>query len=672
MDARLNVNTSPSVLGPASTPAGEAQGEGFGAALTSASQQQSGDSAAPSQAPVVTESSPTESGVKSPSQPGEPKAQPPVDASVAKADDTAPEASDDSDNGNLAKVAEEQASTQSGKESFIAANPLQPGRQQPASTGAKEIHARVDDDEPAVAKDTHVSGDDRKDDLPASGQSQPSQRAAADSKSADGAAENTAASDGARAVDVLVTPAAKAAAQPSVPEAQPTATGGQGAKETAAVAAVAIESSARATGAEADTASTSATKVDVVLSQPGPGAQVVGSGGDSKGTPSPFAGLAQAEPAGQPASPQEAEAGDGPQLQAAMSTAKTGEPHSTATAAQPLTGRPAQATKAAAAVSAQAASGVDSAAAPQAKGQSAGHGEGDAPAPAPVSGDKANGELLAQLQGLKQAQDKLSSAPKGRMTALTPAAEGGTTSTATPPQPTATDAEADPLSKWVNEMVKTDGSVSGGRTAATLTSEAAVPTPESMLANSAAAVEAAEAAELELDPQLRLHQARTPEARVQAHQQLQQDPAAALRQPVAAERMAPELRERMMMMINSRTSQAEIRLDPPELGALQVKIQMNGDQAQVQMHAAQAQTRELVEQALPRLREMLAQQGITLADTHISHGGGGQTGNEAGNGQGQGGQQGFGEGMVEASDDTLATVQQMTGRNADGGIDYYA
>ncbi|TKB47237.1 hypothetical protein FCL40_16170 [Ferrimonas sediminicola] len=171
---------------------------------------------------------------------------------------------------------------------------------------------------------------------------------------------------------------------------------------------------------------------------------------------------------------------------------------------------------------------------------------------------------------------------------------------------------------------------------------------------------------LELDSASRLHQVRTADARAHA----QADTQAALRQPVAAERMAPELRERMMMMINSRTNQAEIRLDPPELGALQVKIQMNGDQAQVQLHAQQPQTREMVEQALPRLREMLAQQGITLADTQVSQGDHGQADTQGGEPGGDGGV--AGDAMVEASDEALVTVQQMTGRNAEGGIDYYA
>ena len=63
-------------------------------------------------------------------------------------------------------------------------------------------------------------------------------------------------------------------------------------------------------------------------------------------------------------------------------------------------------------------------------------------------------------------------------------------------------------------------------------------------------------------------------------------------------------------MVSNGIQQAEIRLDPPELGHLTVKIQIQGDQTQVQFHVAQSQTRDIVEQAMPRLRDMLAQEGL--------------------------------------------------------------
>ncbi|TKB58236.1 flagellar hook-length control protein FliK [Ferrimonas aestuarii] len=254
----------------------------------------------------------------------------------------------------------------------------------------------------------------------------------------------------------------------------------------------------------------------------------------------------------------------------------------------------------------------------------------------------ANAQLLAQLQGVKSVQEKLNG------------------STAAPVS--ATEAGSDAVSEALpgrSALPK-----SSGELGTLLTSGDALTRDQAQIlaAHENSALEAQEGSEV--DNHLRQHNIRTAEPRSVQHNTA--DVQAQLRQPVAAERMAPELRERMMMMINSRTNQAEIRLDPPELGALQVKIQMNGDQAQLQLQVAQTQTREMVEQALPRLREMLEQQGITLTDTQISQGGGNQGGQE------QGGQFAGGDGMVEVDDETLHNVQQLSGRNVDGGIDYYA
>ncbi|MBY6186875.1 flagellar hook-length control protein FliK [Marinobacter hydrocarbonoclasticus] len=141
--------------------------------------------------------------------------------------------------------------------------------------------------------------------------------------------------------------------------------------------------------------------------------------------------------------------------------------------------------------------------------------------------------------------------------------------------------------------------------------------------------------------------------------------AALMRQPVAAERLAPELRERLAVMINTERMSAELRLDPPELGALQVRIQMNGDQAQVQIQTQHAQARDLLEQALPRLREMLQGQGIQLADANVSQQ------QESGNGSGNGSGETGGQSSMDASGEEVV-AHQISNRNAEGGIDFYA
>ncbi|TAA40312.1 flagellar hook-length control protein FliK [Corallincola spongiicola] len=84
------------------------------------------------------------------------------------------------------------------------------------------------------------------------------------------------------------------------------------------------------------------------------------------------------------------------------------------------------------------------------------------------------------------------------------------------------------------------------------------------------------------------------------------------------EQAAGQLRERMMLMVAGGLNRAEIRLDPPELGSMMVRVQVQNEQAQVQIVTQNQQAKEMLEQTLPRLRELLQQQGIALGDTEVS------------------------------------------------------
>ena len=78
------------------------------------------------------------------------------------------------------------------------------------------------------------------------------------------------------------------------------------------------------------------------------------------------------------------------------------------------------------------------------------------------------------------------------------------------------------------------------------------------------------------------------------------------------------LGERLQWVVGEQLQKAEIRLDPPELGALEVKIVMHKDSAQIHFSSPYAQVREAVEDAIPRLREMLDQVGVALGDVNVS------------------------------------------------------
>ena len=80
---------------------------------------------------------------------------------------------------------------------------------------------------------------------------------------------------------------------------------------------------------------------------------------------------------------------------------------------------------------------------------------------------------------------------------------------------------------------------------------------------------------------------------------------------------ASQLRQRVSLMVRQNIQVAEVRLDPAGLGQMQIKIDMQQDQAQVQFVVQQPQAKELLEQQLPRLRELLQQQGIVLTEGNV-------------------------------------------------------
>ena len=92
-----------------------------------------------------------------------------------------------------------------------------------------------------------------------------------------------------------------------------------------------------------------------------------------------------------------------------------------------------------------------------------------------------------------------------------------------------------------------------------------------------------------------------------------------LHTPVGSSEWADELSTRMTLMAERGQHTASLRLSPEHLGPLEIRITVTDDQASVWFGAAHADTRAAIEQALPRLRELFASQGLNLADAGVSH-----------------------------------------------------
>ncbi len=119
--------------------------------------------------------------------------------------------------------------------------------------------------------------------------------------------------------------------------------------------------------------------------------------------------------------------------------------------------------------------------------------------------------------------------------------------------------------------------------------------------------------------------------------------------------------------------QVEMRLNPAELGPLSVTLKMTEQGAQAQFLASHAQVRQVLEQAIPQLREALAEQGITLGETSVGE----QRRHDAQAFANQDGRQGQGGSATGEEEAALAAADEAatnatTTLSMDGRVNLYA
>jgi flagellar hook-length control protein FliK len=78
-----------------------------------------------------------------------------------------------------------------------------------------------------------------------------------------------------------------------------------------------------------------------------------------------------------------------------------------------------------------------------------------------------------------------------------------------------------------------------------------------------------------------------------------------------------EMGQKLTWMVGNNRQQADIVLTPPNLGRVEVSLTMNGDQATAVFTSPHAAVREALEASLHRLREVLADAGVSLGQTHV-------------------------------------------------------
>lgn len=88
--------------------------------------------------------------------------------------------------------------------------------------------------------------------------------------------------------------------------------------------------------------------------------------------------------------------------------------------------------------------------------------------------------------------------------------------------------------------------------------------------------------------------------------------------PVMQPAWADEFSQKITWLSTQKNQSAELHLNPPQLGPLDVVLKVNGDQATAMFSSPHAAVREAIEQALPKLREMMAESGIMLGNAMVS------------------------------------------------------
>ncbi len=124
---------------------------------------------------------------------------------------------------------------------------------------------------------------------------------------------------------------------------------------------------------------------------------------------------------------------------------------------------------------------------------------------------------------------------------------------------------------------------------------------------------------------------------------------------------------RLGWLADQKIGHAHVRLNPEDLGPVDVRLQMNGDKVHASFSSPHVDVRQALESSLPRLRELLGEQGFQLAHADVGHqnSGEGSPSSSPGSGTGLGG----GDGEPSRGEATMSAAQLIRQR---GLLDAYA
>lgn len=93
--------------------------------------------------------------------------------------------------------------------------------------------------------------------------------------------------------------------------------------------------------------------------------------------------------------------------------------------------------------------------------------------------------------------------------------------------------------------------------------------------------------------------------------------ASTIRTPIDHQQWGKEFGDRIVWLAKSDQQSAQISINPPQLGPVQITLNLNGDQASALFASPHAEVRQAIQDALPQLREMLSSAGISLGQANV-------------------------------------------------------
>ncbi|WP_168427273.1 flagellar hook-length control protein FliK [Candidatus Colwellia aromaticivorans] len=132
------------------------------------------------------------------------------------------------------------------------------------------------------------------------------------------------------------------------------------------------------------------------------------------------------------------------------------------------------------------------------------------------------------------------------------------------------------------------------------------------------------------------------------------------------------VKDKVMLMISQKLQQFDITLDPPELGNMQVRVNLQGEQAVVNFLVQSQQTKDALEQNMHKLRELLAELGVDVGDANVEQQSQQSANEENSTAKHNSQMEGKLDNMAEVNDVVAHTLSAKMIDSSTTRVDYYA